>query len=119
MDGPELVKFTLEVVPPMIERVLAQSGWTRQDVQYYLMHQATTFMLDHLRQRLGLSWEQMPLALENYGNTVSSTIPILIRDLRRAGRLTAGVRTLLVGFGVGLSWGGCAWTETLGTPACC
>jgi len=83
------------------------------------MHQATTFMLDHLRDRLDLSWEQMPLALENYGNTVSSTIPILIRDLRLAGRLKAGVRTLLVGFGVGLSWGGCSWTETWGEPGHC
>ena len=112
MDGPELVKFSLEVVPALIDRVLAGAKWTRDDVDMYLMHQATLFMLDHLRERLSLDLEHTPEALEQYGNTVSSTIPILIRALRRSGRLKPGKQTMLVGFGVGLSWAGCAWTET-------
>lgn len=112
MDGPELVKFSLDVVPPMVERLLQESSWTRDDVDIYLMHQATTFMLDHLRQRLELDGEKVPEALRDYGNTVSSTIPILMRDLRLSGRLRPGKRTLMIGFGVGLSWAGCAWTET-------
>jgi 3-oxoacyl-[acyl-carrier-protein] synthase-3 len=112
MDGPELVKFTLEVVPPMIERLLCKSGWTKETLDYYLMHQATAFMLEHLRERMKLEPAKTPEALEMYGNTVSSTIPILIDDLRRDGTLKPGAKSLLVGFGVGLSWGGCAWTET-------
>jgi 3-oxoacyl-[acyl-carrier-protein] synthase-3 len=112
MDGPELVKFSLDIAPPLIEKVLAKSKWRREDVDYYLLHQATVFMLDHLRERLSLDREHTPEALEQYGNTVSSTIPILINDLRGSGRLRPGKRTLLVGFGVGLSWAGCAWTET-------
>ena len=78
----------------------------------YLLHQATLFMLDHLRERLSLDRQHTPEALENYGNTVSSTIPILIRDLRQAGQLQPGKQTLLIGFGVGLSWAGLPWTET-------
>ncbi len=116
MDGPELVKFSLEAVPPLIERVLAGAKWTRQDVDLYLMHQATRFMLEHLRERLSLDHQHTPEALEQYGNTVSSTIPILIRDLRQSGRLRPGKQTVLVGFGVGLSWAGCAWTETWVAP---
>jgi 3-oxoacyl-[acyl-carrier-protein] synthase-3 len=112
MDGPELVKFTLDVVPPLVDRVLAGAGWTRNDVEIYLVHQATTFMLDHLRARMNWSEEQVPLALAEYGNTVSSTLPLLVHDLRRSGRLRPGTRTLLIAFGVGLSWAGCAWTET-------
>ena len=112
MDGPELVKFSLEVVPPLIDRVLAAAKWTRDNVDLYLLHQATLFMLDHLRERLSLDREHTPEAMEEYGNTVSSTIPILIRDLRQTGRLKPGKQTLLVGFGVGLSWAGCVWTET-------
>lgn len=112
MDGPELVKFSIETVPPLIENVLSKSKWTRDDVDYYLLHQATLFMLDHLRERLTLDREHTPEALEDYGNTVSSTIPILIHDLRRLGRLKPGKRNILIGFGVGLSWAGCAWTET-------
>jgi len=112
MDGPELVKFSLDVVPPLIDQVLAQAKWDRGQVDMFLLHQATLFMLDHLRERLALDREKTPEALENYGNTVSSTIPILIRDLRASGRLKPGKQTLLIGFGVGLSWAGCAWTET-------
>jgi 3-oxoacyl-[acyl-carrier-protein] synthase-3 len=112
MDGPELVKFTLEVVPTLIERILASANWTRDQIDMYLMHQATLFMLEHLRERLSLDREHTPEALEQYGNTVSSTIPILIHDLRKSGRLRPGKQSLLVGFGVGLSWAGCAWTET-------
>ena len=112
MDGPALVKFTLDVVPPMIARLLAATGWTRDEVDMYLMHQATSFMLEHLRDRLNLDEEKIPEALQEYGNTVSSTLPVLMTDLRSNGRLRPGRQTLLVGFGVGFSWAGCAWTET-------
>jgi 3-oxoacyl-[acyl-carrier-protein] synthase III len=112
------VKFTVEVVPPMVERVLAKRGWTRDQVDFYLLHQATAFLLAQVRDRMHVTEEQAPLALAEYGNTVSSTIPILIRDLRAQGRLKPGMRSLLIGFGVGLSWAGCAWTETWsGNPA--
>jgi 3-oxoacyl-[acyl-carrier-protein] synthase III len=112
MDGPELVKFSLDIAPPLLSDVLARSQWTTDKVDLYLIHQATRFMLDHLRERLSIDREHSPEALEDYGNTVSSTIPILIRDLRRSGRLRPGKRTVMLGFGVGLSWAGCAWTET-------
>ncbi|MEN6458493.1 MAG: ketoacyl-ACP synthase III [Thermoguttaceae bacterium] len=112
MDGPELVKFSLDIAPPLVERVLASAKWRSEDVDMYLIHQATVFMLDHLRECLGLDREHTPEALEQYGNTVSSTIPILIHDLRCKGHLRPGKQTLMMGFGVGLSWAGCAWTET-------
>lgn len=112
MDGPELVKFSLDIAPPLIDDVLARVKWKQDDIDMYLIHQATLFMLDHLRERLSLDLEHTPEALADYGNTVSSTIPILIRDLRDSGRLRPGKKTLLIGFGVGLSWAGCAWTET-------
>ncbi len=118
MDGPELVKFSLDVVPPMVERILTQSKWTRDKVDVYLMHQATALMLNHLRNRLNLDEEKLPEALEYYGNTVSSTIPILIHDLRASGRLRPGKKTLMIGFGVGLSWAGCSWTETWDVRQC-
>jgi 3-oxoacyl-[acyl-carrier-protein] synthase III len=116
MDGPELVKFSLEAVPQLVDNVLARAKWNRGDVDMYLMHQATAFMLEHIRERLSLDRQHTPEALEQYGNTVSSTIPILIRDLRQSGRLKPGKQTMMIGFGVGLSWGGCAWTETWSTP---
>jgi 3-oxoacyl-[acyl-carrier-protein] synthase-3 len=112
MDGPELVKFALDVVPGLVNRVLAEARWSRDDVDMYLMHQATLYMLEHLRARLDLDEESVPVDLDRFGNTVSSTIPILIHGLRESGRLRPGARSLLVGFGVGLSWAGGVWTET-------
>jgi 3-oxoacyl-[acyl-carrier-protein] synthase-3 len=112
MDGPELVKFTLDVVPPMIEQILARAKISRSEVDFGLVHQATAFLLDNLRTRLEMSEELLPTDLDYCGNTVSSTLPILMRDLRLSGRLQPGKRSLLLGFGVGLSWAGCAWTET-------
>jgi 3-oxoacyl-[acyl-carrier-protein] synthase-3 len=65
---------------------------------------------------MSLDSDKMPVDLEEYGNTVSSTIPILIDRLRRSGQLKPGTRTVMVGFGVGLSWAGCTWTETWQQP---
>jgi len=73
-------------------------------------------MLEQLQQRLGIGEERMPLLLETCGNTVSSTLPILIEDLRRQARIRPGTRSLLVGFGVGWSWAGCVWQETWTGP---
>jgi 3-oxoacyl-[acyl-carrier-protein] synthase III len=118
MDGPELIKFTLDVIPPTVERLLNQANWSRDNVDYYLLHQATALMLNNIRMRLNLTAEKSPEALEHYGNTVSSTLPILIHDLRASGRLRPGKQTLMIGFGVGLSWAGCTWTETWEAQQC-
>ena len=69
-------------------------------------------MLEQLQARLGLDEARLPIRLERYGNTVSSTIPILIDELRGEGRLKAGMTNMLVGFGVGWSWAGCLWQES-------
>jgi len=112
MDGPELVKFTLQVIPPMIDRILADAGLTRDQVDLFLMHQATLYMIEHLRARLELDENVVPVDLDHCGNTVSSTIPILMHNLRGSRRLQPGKRSLLISFGVGLSWAGCVWNET-------
>ena len=112
MDGPELVKFSLEVAPPLIESVSGRAKWTRDHVDMYLIHQATLFMLDHLRERLSLDREHTPEALEDYGNTVSSNHSDPDPRPPPVGPTSAGKQTLLMGFGVGLSWAGCVWTET-------
>jgi 3-oxoacyl-[acyl-carrier-protein] synthase III len=112
MDGPSLINFTVSAIPQLVANTLAAAKLVDKDVDLYLFHQATRKMLDQLRERLGLSEDRMPMALEHVGNTVSSTIPILIDTLRREGRLRRGMKSMLVGFGVGWSWAGCMWRET-------
>ncbi|MGD9648243.1 MAG: ketoacyl-ACP synthase III [Pirellulales bacterium] len=112
MDGPELMSISLELIPALVRDVLAAARWPVDKVDFYLLHQATRLMLENLREQLKVEPERLPILLERCGNTVSSTLPLLIHDLRAAGELRPGMQSLLVGFGVGFSWGGCAWTET-------
>ena len=105
MDGPEIFNFTLEAVPQAIDRVLAANGIGKEDIDLFVFHQANRFMLDAIRKVCALPREKFHVNLENTGNTVSSTIPIALKQLSDEGRLTEGMRVMLVGFGVGLSWG--------------
>ena len=112
MDGPALIEFAIQRIPPLIDAVLGRSGLSRDEIELFLMHQATRKLLEELRTRLGIEEPKLPLCLEHCGNTVSSTLPILIAELRAQGRLHPGTRTMLIGYGVGLSWAGCLWTES-------
>jgi 3-oxoacyl-[acyl-carrier-protein] synthase-3 len=116
MDGPSLINFTVAAIPQLVQNTLAAAKLTDRDVDFYLFHQATLKMLQQLRERMEVAPERLPIVLENCGNTVSSTIPILIDTLRRQRRLKRGMRSMLVGFGVGWSWAGCMWRETWGKP---
>lgn len=105
MDGPEIFNFTLEIVPKTLEDVLSKNKLTRSDIDLYVFHQANKFMLDTIRKVNGLPREKFYVNLETTGNTVSSTIPIALKQLDEAGRLKQGMKVMLMGFGVGLSWG--------------
>jgi 3-oxoacyl-[acyl-carrier-protein] synthase-3 len=67
-----------------------------------------------LQEALKVGDAKLPIVLEHCGNTVSSTLPILIDELRKGGQLTRGMKNMLIGFGVGWSWAGCVWEETWG-----
>ncbi len=114
MDGPSLLSFTVVAVPKLIEQVLELAKLREDQIDLYLLHQATRKMLEQLQTRLGIDEQRMPIRLENCGNTVSSTLPILISDLRKDGRIVQGANNLLIGFGVGWSWAGCVWKDTWG-----
>ena len=76
-----------------------------------LFHQATRKMLEQLIQVLEVDEDRLPIRLQQVGNTVSSTIPILIHQLRTSGELSADQQHMLIGFGVGWSWAGCVWQD--------
>ena len=105
MDGPDIFNFTLDVVPKTMEIVLAKNNLNRDDIDLYVFHQANKFMLDTIRKVNGLPRDKFYVNLENTGNTVSSTIPIALKQLENARKLEPGMKVLLMGFGVGLSWG--------------
>jgi 3-oxoacyl-[acyl-carrier-protein] synthase-3 len=105
MNGTEIFAFTLRTVPQSIQALLDRAGKSMEDVDLFVFHQANEFMLEHLRRRLRIPREKFVLALRECGNTVSSTIPIALAEAAAADRLPRGARLMLVGFGVGYSWG--------------
>jgi 3-oxoacyl-[acyl-carrier-protein] synthase-3 len=111
MDGQELFAFTLKRVPALVNRLLEKTGLTAEQVDTFVFHQANAFMNEHLRTKMHLPKEKVPLSLQDVGNTVSNTIPLTLS--RIAPQLTPGSKVMLVGFGVGYSWGACLleWGE--------
>ena len=106
MDGPEVFNFTLRVVPPTVEKVLEKAGLQRDDIDTWIFHQANAYMLGHLRRKLDIPADRFLVDMADVGNTVSSTIPIVLARAAERGGLQPGSRSLLLGFGVGLSWAG-------------
>lgn len=105
MNGSEIFSFTLRVVPKMVKKTLEKNGLEKEDINLYVFHQANSFMLSHLCKKLKISEDKFFINMAEIGNTVSSTIPIALKDAQDAGLLKGNI--LIAGFGVGLSWGAC------------
>lgn len=101
MNGAEVFAFTLRVVPPLIKRMLTHQKITSEQVETVVYHQANNFMLKHLSKKSKLKQEQVPISIDKYGNTSSASIPLTLCSCAPMKRK----KSLLVGFGVGLSWG--------------
>lgn len=106
MDGPAIFNFTMDAVPQLVKQVLDKHSLSIPDVDYYVFHQANQFMLNHLRKKIGIAEEKFICHMLDCGNTVSSTIPIVLYHMQAEGKFDAKNKTLLAGFGVGYSWGG-------------
>jgi len=107
MNGREIFRFAITAAPKSIRALLAKQEWSTDELDHMVLHQANRFMLDELVKRLKTAPEKVPYEFEDRGNTVSSTIPIVLERLIEGGRLRPGAKLLLCGFGVGYSWAGC------------
>jgi 3-oxoacyl-[acyl-carrier-protein] synthase-3 len=104
MHGPEIFSFTLRVVPAIVADVLSRASLTLADIDRFVFHQANQYMLNHLQKKLDIPPKKFSLNIRNCGNTVSSTIPIAIKDSLDKGEIYNQQRVMVVGFGVGYSW---------------
>ncbi len=104
MNGPEVFRFTLAELPGLVQTLKERAGCTDADVDRYVFHQANGFMLSTIRQVCAIPEEKFTIALEDTGNTSSASIPLALDAELRDGRICAGQRTFLVGFGVGYSY---------------
>jgi len=107
MDGPEIFQFTLITIPKLVKNILAKENMTIDDIDYFVFHQANAFILKHLCTKLKVPKEKFCLDLENTGNIVSASIPLALQRAIERNEVKRGMKIMLVGFGVGYSWGGC------------
>jgi 3-oxoacyl-[acyl-carrier-protein] synthase III len=105
MAGREIFKFSVLVVPGSVNEILEKNKLRIEDIKYFIFHQANKYILSEIQKKLSISDEQMIIDLENYGNTVSSSIPIAYKNTIERGDLKKEDLIILCGFGVGLSWG--------------
>jgi 3-oxoacyl-[acyl-carrier-protein] synthase-3 len=105
MNGAEIFTFALRAVPKAVQQLLGNAQCSMADVDVFVFHQANKYMLDHLRRKLNIPEEKFVVALSGFGNTVSATIPIALKEASDDGRIGVNDKVMLVGFGVGYSWG--------------
>ena len=106
MNGSAIFNFTLDAVPAMMKEILAKNKMEKDDVDYYVFHQANKFMLNTIRKVCVLPKDKFYVNLEETGNTVSSTVMIGLKQCLESGTVHEGMKVMVTGFGVGLSWGG-------------
>lgn len=106
MNGGEIFNFTLDAVPSMMNNILEKNGLEKDDIDYYVFHQANKFMLNTIRKVCVLPKDKFYVNLQETGNTVSSTVLISLKDCMVKGFIKSGDKVMISGFGVGLSWGG-------------
>jgi 3-oxoacyl-[acyl-carrier-protein] synthase-3 len=104
MDGRAVFNFAASTIPSHVRALLKKVGITAEDIDLYVMHQGSRFIVKTIADRLSLPISKFPIEIDYYGNTVSSSIPLVL-----GGRLMdPQINSLLIcGFGVGLSWASC------------
>lgn len=105
MDGTGLFNFTIKRVPPLITRTLEMAEMDIDDVDFYIFHQSNQFMMKHIAKKCSLPAEKTPIILGDYGNSGGPSIPLTITQSIDEKQINKDTSLMLLGYGVGLSWG--------------
>jgi len=106
MNGIEILTFSLKEVPALVNKILEKNNLLLRDIDLFVFHQASNIILKSLQRKLRIPEEKMAFYLENYGNTVSVSIPLALKDAIKEGRIREGSKVLVAGYGIGFSWSG-------------
>ena len=106
MEGTKVFKFAVEAIPRCMEQVLEKAQMTAADVDFFVFHQANARIIDLAVRKFRIPPEKYYKNIQEYGNTSAASIPLVLSELQDQGKVGPGSRTLVVGFGGGLTWGG-------------
>ncbi len=105
MKGPKIFTFALENIPALISETLEKNKLRLEDIDLFVFHQASSYMLNYLKNLCKIPDEKFFLDMKDIGNTVSASIPIALKLALDQGKIKAGFKVMVAGFGVGYSWG--------------
>jgi 3-oxoacyl-(acyl-carrier-protein) synthase III len=105
MDGPKVWDFAVDTVPRTVRALLEEHHLTPADLDLMILHQSNLRMLEAIMTALEMPMEKTVTTVESYGNTAVASIPLTLNKAAEEGRLKAGARVMICGFGGGLSWG--------------
>ena len=106
MEGTKVFKFAVEAIPRCMEQVLEKAHMTVADVDFFVFHQANARIIDLAVRKFRIPPEKYYKNIQEYGNTSAASIPLVLSELQDQDKVGPGSRTLVVGFGGGLTWGG-------------
>ncbi len=105
MNGQEVYKFAVREVPALLSKLLQNHGISSESLDWLLLHQANQRILNAVADRFSIPAQKVLSNLEKYGNTSAATIPLMLDEAVRDGRVQSGHLIASSGFGAGLSWG--------------
>jgi len=103
MNGVEIFNFTLREIPKTVGIFLKKNNFNFNKINHFVFNQAKEFILKNLQKKMQIDEKKIIIDMKNTGNTVSSSIPLVLK--RNQKKIKKGEYVLLIGFGVGLSWG--------------
>jgi 3-oxoacyl-[acyl-carrier-protein] synthase-3 len=109
MDGRDVFRHAVTLLPASVNRACAKANVRLDQVDWFVAHQANDRINEAVRERLGVPREKVPSNIERYGNTSTATIPILLDEMLRDGRLQKGQLVCFLALGAGLHWGSALW----------
>jgi 3-oxoacyl-[acyl-carrier-protein] synthase-3 len=116
MNGANLFTFTIKRVPKVVEDVLSAAGVGAAEVDHFILHQSNRFMMQHVCKKVGVPEAKVPYTLAEYGNTGGPSVPLTLTVSLPAAPRPASLRLMLIGYGVGLSWGAAVVDLPPGAP---
>lgn len=105
MNGREVFRFVVTEIPALIEELSAKYGFKMDEIDHFVFHQANKRIIEATAKKLNVPLEKFPMNIQNTGNTSSASIPILLTEMKKDGRLKKGDKIVMSSFGGGLTWG--------------
>jgi 3-oxoacyl-[acyl-carrier-protein] synthase-3 len=108
MNGRQTFKLAVQALEQVTRDAASRAGWKFEEVDHFVFHQANLRILEAVAERLEIPAEKVPMNIERTGNTSAASVPVLLDECNRAGRLREGDRIVCASFGAGLVWGAVA-----------